>query len=327
MKTIFSRLLRFSAVTFLLASVSHGSSIPIVTEIKNEQPHSVDNNAIRIRLFNNGAEGVENLSFCYQFHANKDFVFEDDWYLPHLIFQVDTLTDTTFQAHFQFEEGITFEPNTYFPNTSGIVFGLHYKDWSPWNYELDYSFSDSPEFVATDKVLLSTEGGCPEIDIVPDSDPESQPEPIDDPKIVLGFDKDNNGVRDDLDKLIDEKFPESAAKRASYKFFAKSIRDQLAAFEANSSMTYEELLPYRVNIALGLDLIYENDAITALPPKDFLRKVHNSYVRIMINTQVSEALVGKSLPIAVINDAKYADQVKAGMVEFQKILNTEMEVQ
>ena len=74
---IFSILGMLAVVTSVNASV-----IPLTAEIRNEQPYSLDNNAIRVRVFNHGSDTLREMSFCYRFHANKEFVFEHDWYLP-----------------------------------------------------------------------------------------------------------------------------------------------------------------------------------------------------------------------------------------------------
>ena len=56
---------------FLSAIVVQSDESPIITEIRNEQPNSPNNNAIRIRLHNEGSDTYEKVSFCYQFHASK----------------------------------------------------------------------------------------------------------------------------------------------------------------------------------------------------------------------------------------------------------------
>ena len=74
--------------------------VPLTSEIRNEQPYSLDNNAIRIRVFNHGKDTLNEMSFCYRFHAKGEFVFESEWYLPGLNYKIDSLADTTFQIHF-----------------------------------------------------------------------------------------------------------------------------------------------------------------------------------------------------------------------------------
>ena len=227
-----------------LAAVAFADShvMPLTAEIKNEQPYSLDNNAIRVRVFNHGIDTLKQMSFCYRFHANKEFVFEHDWYLPDLNFKVDTLTDTTYQIHFWLKQGAFIAPNSYFPNTSGIVFGLHYRYWFPWEHQLDYSFSSSPVFESTDKLFLSMTDECYDNVVT-----------IDSARIkILGEDKDGNGVRDDLDSLIDAEIPDSPEKRAAYRYLARAIQNQWTAFYENPQMTYEELHPYEVLISLGI---------------------------------------------------------------------------
>ncbi|MBO5423841.1 MAG: hypothetical protein J6A06_08680, partial [Fibrobacteraceae bacterium] len=182
MKSIY----RIVSILGMLAVVTsvNASVISLTAEIRNEQPYSLDNNAIRVRVFNHGADTLRQMSFCYRFHANKKFVFEHDWYLPDLNYKIDTLTDTTYQIHFSLKQGSFIAPNSYFPNTSGIVFGLHYKNWYAWEHQKDYSFSASTEFEPTEKLFLSMTSEC--------KDYVSE---IDTARIkILGYDRDGNGV-------------------------------------------------------------------------------------------------------------------------------------
>ena len=71
---------------------------------------------------------------------------------------------------------------------------------------------------------------------------------------ILGIDKDGNGVRDDLDSLIDANIPDSPEKRAAYRYLAQAIQNQWTAFYENPQMTYEELLPYEIYASLGATL-------------------------------------------------------------------------
>ena len=208
MKSIY-RIFSILGMLAVVTSVNAGV-ISLTAEIRNEQPYSLDNNAIRVRVFNHGADTLREMSFCYRFHANKEFVFEHDWYLPDLNYKIDTLTDTTYQIHFSLKQGAFIAPNSYFPNTSGIVFGLHYRYWFPWEHQLDYSYSSNPSFENTEKLFLSMTGECQDDAVV-----------IDTARVkILGYDRDGNGVRDDLDSLIDAKIPDSPEKRAAYRYLA-----------------------------------------------------------------------------------------------------------
>lgn len=289
--------------------------MPLTAEIRNEQPYSLDNNAIRIRVFNHGADTLRNMSFCYKFHANKEFVFEHDWYLPDLNYKVDTLTDTTYQIHFRLKPGAFVAPNGYFPNTSGIVFGLHYKHWFPWEHHLDYSFSPSPSFENTDKLFLSLSDEC--------SDDDAK---IDSARIgILGEDRDGNGVRDDLDSLIDAKIPDSPEKRAAYRFLAWAIQRQWGAFYDNPQMTYEELLPYQVLISLGISLINNTDAISILDFNWFYGNVLNTTNRILYEAEIDDAFAGKTLPVAVMKNKRHSPIVAKGLETYKSILTQEEE--
>ena len=287
--------------------------MPLTAEIKNEQPYSLDNNAIRVRVFNHGIDTLKQMSFCYRFHANKEFVFEHDWYLPDLNFKVDSLTDTTYQVHFWLKQGAFIAPKSYFPNTSGIVFGLHYRYWFPWEHQLDYSFSSSPTFESTDKLFLSMTDECYDNVVT-----------IDSARIkILGEDKDGNGVRDDLDSLIDAEIPDSPEKRAAYRYLARAIQNQWTAFYENPQMTYEELHPYEVLASLGGSLIHEVDAKKELKWNLFFAQLHNTKERILFDDEIDQIFSGKSLPVAVKFDKRYSSLVAEGMNTYNEILEQE----
>lgn len=305
---IFSILGMLAVVTSVNASV-----IPLTAEIRNEQPYSLDNNAIRIRVFNHSTDTLRNMSFCYRFHANKEFVFEHTWYLPDLNYKVDTLTDTTYQIHFSLKQGSFIAPNSYFPNTSGIVFGLHYRYWFPWEHQLDYSYSSNPSFESTDKLFLSMTDECFDDTVV-----------IDTARIkILGYDRDGNGVRDDLDSLIDEKISDSPEKRAAYRYLAQTIQNQWIAFYDNPQMTYEEMHPYAVFTSLGIELIGELNAEVNLDFSLFEASLLNTLERVMFSDEIDRIFVGKYLPVAVKSDRQYSDLVSLGMGAFNEILEQE----
>ena len=298
-----------------LAAVAFADShvMPLTAEIKNEQPYSLDNNAIRVRVFNHGIDTLKQMSFCYRFHANKEFVFEHDWYLPDLNFKVDTLTDTTYQIHFWLKQGAFIAPNSYCPNTSGLVCGLQYRYWFPWEYQLDYSFSSSPVFESTDKLFLSMTDECYDNVVT-----------IDSARIkILGEDKDGNGVRDDLDSLIDAEIPDSPEKRAAYRYLARAIQNQWTAFYDNPQMTYEELLPYQVLISLGISLINNTEAVSKLNFNWFYANTLNTKDRILYEAEIDDVFAGKTLPVAVMKNKKYANIVAKGLESYESILAEE----
>ena len=296
----------------VVTSVNAGV-ISLTAEIRNEQPYSLDNNAIRVRVFNHGADTLRQMSFCYRFHANKEFVFEHDWYLPDLNYKIDTLTDTTYQIHFSLKQGSFIAPNSYFPNTSGIVFGLHYKNWYAWEHQKDYSFSASTEFEPTEKLFLSMTSEC--------KDYVSE---IDTARIkILGYDRDGNGVRDDLDSLIDAKIPDSPEKRAAYRYLAWAIQNQWNAFYENPQMTYEELLPYQIYISLGITLVNEVMAKSDLNWKLFEAQLHNTMERVFFDDKIDRIFVGKFLPVAVGRTKRYPNEVATGRERYNEILRLE----
>ena len=303
----------FILLCILFATLANATVIPLIAEIKNEQPYSLDNNAIRIRIFNTSTDTLKEMSFCYRFHAKQEFIFEDNWYLPDLNYKVDTLTDTTYQIHFWLKQGASIAPNNYFPNTSGIVFGLHYKNWYAWEHQKDYSFSASTEFEPTEKLFLSMTSEC--------KDYVSE---IDTARIkILGYDRDGNGVRDDLDSLIDAKIPDNPAQRAAYRYFAYMSRNQWIAFYENPNMTYEELFPYEVLTALSATLLQETNAESNLKWNVYQAQVHNTIDRILFEHKIDKKFAGKFLPVAVKTDKRYSNLVEEGMSIYNKILEQE----
>jgi hypothetical protein len=303
----------FILLCILFATLANATVIPLIAEIKNEQPYSLDNNAIRIRIFNTSTDTLKEISFCYRFHAKQEFVFEDNWYLPDLNYKVDTLTDTTYQIHFWLKQGASIAPNNYFPNTSGIVFGLHYKNWYAWEHQKDYSFSASTEFEPTEKLFLSMTNEC--------KDYVSE---IDTARIkILGYDRDGNGVRDDLDSLIDAKIPDNPEQRAAYRYFAQAKQNQWKAFYENPNMTYEELFPYEVLTALSATLLQETNAESNLKWNVYQAQVHNTIDRILFERKIDRKFAGKFLPVAVETDKRYSNLVEEGMSIYNKILEQE----
>ena len=311
MKSIY-RIFSILGMLAVVTSVNAGV-IPLTAEIRNEQPYSLDNNAIRVRVFNHGADTLREMSFCYRFHANKEFVFEHDWYLPDLNYKIDTLTDTTYQIHFSLKQGAFIAPNSYFPNTSGIVFGLHYRYWFPWEHQLDYSYSSNPSFENTEKLFLSVTGECQDDAVV-----------IDTARVkILGYDRDGNGVRDDLDSLIDAKIPDSPEKRAAYRYLAQAMQNQWTAFYENPKMTYEELLPYQIYISLGITLVNEVMAKSDLNWKLFEAQLHNTMERVFFDDKIDRVFVGKFLPVAVGRTKRYPNEVATGRERYNEILRLE----
>ncbi|MEE1067986.1 MAG: hypothetical protein UH678_05780, partial [Fibrobacteraceae bacterium] len=204
-------------------------------------------------------------------------------------------------------------PNNYFPNTSGIVFGLHYKNWYAWEHQKDYSFSASTEFEPTEKLFLSMTSEC--------KDYVSE---IDTARIkILGYDRDGNGVRDDLDSLIDAKIPDNPEQRAAYRYLALMSRNQWIAFYENPNMTYEELFPYEVLTALSATLLRETNAESNLKWNVYQAQVHNTIDRILFERKIDRKFAGKFLPVAVETDKRYSNLVEEGMSIYNKILEQE----
>jgi hypothetical protein len=140
---------------------------------------------------------------------------------------------------------------------------------------------------------------------------------------ILGYDRDGNGVRDDLDSLIDAKIPDSPEKRAAYRYLAQAMQNQWTAFYENPKMTYEELLPYQIYISLGITLVNEVMAKSDLNWKLFEAQLHNTMERVFFDDKIDRVFVGKFLPVAVGRTKRYSNEVATGQERYNEILRLE----
>ena len=140
---------------------------------------------------------------------------------------------------------------------------------------------------------------------------------------ILGIDKDGNGVRDDLDSLIDANIPDSPEKRAAYRYLAQAIQNQWTAFYENPQMSYEELLPYQVLISLGVSLINKTGVASTMDFSWFYANVLNTKDRIMYEARIDDVFAGKILPVAVMKKKQYSNIVSNGLEIYESILTQE----
>ena len=140
---------------------------------------------------------------------------------------------------------------------------------------------------------------------------------------ILGIDKDGNGVRDDLDSLIDAKIPDSPEKRAAYRYLAQAIQNQWTAFYENPQMSYEELLPYEIYVSLRITLVNDVRAESDLKWKLFEAQLHNTMKRIFFDDKIDRVFVGQFLPVAVGRTKEYPNEVATGRERYNEILKLE----
>lgn len=140
---------------------------------------------------------------------------------------------------------------------------------------------------------------------------------------ILGYDKDGNGVRDDLDSLIDAKIPDSPEKKAAYRYLAQAIQNQWTAFYENPQMSYEAMRSYEVFTSLGIELLAETNAESSLDFSLFEARLLNTMERIMFDDKIDRIFTGNYLPVAVKSDKRYANLVATGMSTYNEILKLE----
>ena len=136
MKKIYLALLW--AVSMVFAS---GADQPLIKMYSRS-----NNDAVLERLFvyakNEGNVSVSSFSFDMEFTTeNGKIPVVEAWYNPNATYTLEQKNSNTWILHFNVS-GINFAPNTYFPNTSGFSFGIHYNDWSNVNASNDYAFAD-----------------------------------------------------------------------------------------------------------------------------------------------------------------------------------------
>lgn len=91
---------------------------------------------------NEGNVSVSSFNFDMEFTTeNGQTPIVDIWYMPKATYTLEQKSSNKWILHFNVS-GINFAPNTYFPNSTGFNFGIHYGNWSNMNVANDYAFAD-----------------------------------------------------------------------------------------------------------------------------------------------------------------------------------------
>ena len=123
--------------------------------------------------------------------------------------------------------------------------------------------------------------------------------------------------------MHNSEIPDSLEKRAAYRYLARAIQNQWTAFYENPQMTYEELHPYQVLISLGISLINNTEAVSKLNFNWFYANTLNTKDRILYEAEIDDVFAGKTLPVAVMKNKKYANIVAKGLESYESILAEE----
>lgn len=127
------------------------SSFAVSVDFLDEQKNNSSNTGMRIRVNNDFGRTLKNVSMRYYFHSvpGKNVVV-DTYYAPNVHFSIQTADSVTQYIQFSMD---SVEAG-YFPNKSGMSFGLHYSDWSSWDKSLDFSYSTANSIESNERIAL-----------------------------------------------------------------------------------------------------------------------------------------------------------------------------
>ncbi len=92
----------------------------------------------RLVIQNTGTQTIQHLVVRYFFQANatKTAVLESDWYLPKCKASLISGPNQSVQLDCR---DLALAPGASYPDATGLIFGLHWSDWSAWSRALDWS--------------------------------------------------------------------------------------------------------------------------------------------------------------------------------------------
>jgi hypothetical protein len=99
-----------------------------------------------IFISNYGTTAVSNINIYYYFSVeNSKIPILEQWYTAGAVLSLENLNNGHYAIKINLNS-ITIEPSNTFPDPNGILFGLHYSDWSEWDKTNDYSNTNLNSF-------------------------------------------------------------------------------------------------------------------------------------------------------------------------------------
>lgn len=146
-------------------------------------------------------------------------------------------------------------------------------------------------------------------------------------KTILGIDSDNDGIRDDLQIQIHFMLPNSPQKRSAYILLSRAIQKKRKYFYDNPTTSYEELLPYEVQVIIGLKFLRQYKADSEYPFIEYLSLLNNTRERTIFMQKLHSIFNSRAISITNNRSQKYLDTFAQAVKEFDEICKVAMEAQ
>jgi hypothetical protein len=113
----------------------------------------------RFYLKNNGASDLASFKVRYHFTVeNGKTPILEDYYSPGCQLALTRVAGNEWYAECDYA-GTTLAPGATHPNTDGIVFSLHYANWSSWNKSNDLSNPGTSTFIQSNELTILRSDG------------------------------------------------------------------------------------------------------------------------------------------------------------------------
>lgn len=146
--------MKFKIIVFAFAFISLAFSQEVTVEAFDEQQNNSSHLTLRLRVLNNSLDTLRDVRVRYFLNYEKGRNLNiSPYYLAGANISVDTLG--TLLA-IDIETPI-LAPG-FFPNQSGICFGLNYTDNEEFHKDENFSYPDAKTFVSASNILLYVEG-------------------------------------------------------------------------------------------------------------------------------------------------------------------------
>lgn len=122
-----------------------------------EQLSSIYQSNPRVYVVNTGSTAVSNFKVEYYFMVeNGKTPVLEKYYTAGCSVSLVSVAGSFYKIIYDFT-GVTIQPGQSLPNSSGVVIGLHYTDYSPWDKTNDYSNNLSSAFIENNRICIYSE--------------------------------------------------------------------------------------------------------------------------------------------------------------------------